>query len=211
MTVDKESQRKLNKQHIERGDAMSLEETQRIAKRVAQHFVQKVPWAAAHAADLMQEAIIAVLGAQQTYKPEGSSWPVYAEAAASYAVRGYLHRNASCAPRRSASLGWNPHGTCDIDELQIESPSALPSALLDEARLQRRLGAILRRLDDSFGALGVQVKIGGKKPAEVRAEQQCPMEEVRHAVALLQRRAERSPAVRVLAKDFGFQEAACTT
>lgn len=195
-----------------------LEDIQRIARGAVTHFLKKLHWAETHVADLMQEAVIAILSAEELYDAAKGPWEKYAMGAACKAVQRYLQRNrtvvVSPRPGRGDPVVVLNHSVEGLysdngssrERLAVRlwnnltSPSALPPEQLDAARLKTRVRAVLRRLDDSKGKLAVKVLLDEKAPAEVR-KKGMRMKVVRYAVKNTTRRAGRSVALQSLAAE----------
>lgn len=188
-----------------------LEEIQCIARKATEHYLKKLPWASSHVSDMMQEAVIAVMGADGFNPDAGTPWEAYAMCAALKAVKRYLHYNRAAVvsprPERGGKplemISLTPNGSGDAyDRLvyTLASPSALPSDLIDHARTQARVRAIVRRLDDSKGKLATRVLLDEKTPAEVR-KKGMRMKVVRYAVKNTTRRAGRDHALLSLARE----------
>jgi len=132
---------------------VSIEEVQRIAQQQARYYLKHLPWAKVHAADLMQEAALAVLEASSSNRFDVSrvktktldkGLRVYLERAASQALRNFLWRNRSSLSSRRG---------CRADNFKPEQPveaiadslaaSALPIDL-DEQKARLKVRSLVR-------------------------------------------------------------------
>lgn len=181
-----------------------LDDIQEIARKCVGYYLRKLPsWASSHAADMMQEAVIAIFKAADSYDPNGADWRVYADKAAGYAVRRYLWRNRTAVVPARPERGGTPitahplEGAVAALVEKYVMTTALPDEQLNSARVSKKVREVLSRLDTSSRKQAVAVVLKEKTPLEVRRANQ-PMKEVRYAVKRLSNHAARSTELRNL-------------
>lgn len=180
----------------------NLEEIQRVAAKVAQHYVRRLPpWVKAHIPDMIQEAVIAQLDASSRFVPTLGTWDAFATRAASWSIRHYLwkHRAVVAPPRgemRSPAQVLRMEGAVRKQVEAEVSPEPSPAALLDQERLRTRVREALLRLDESKNKIGVEAiltEYTKDGPGQSRSEY--------NARRVLLKRAKRSPALKALWKE----------
>lgn len=172
----------------------NLDSIQRIAALEVRVFVHRAAWAAGHASDMQQEAIIALLSAQGSYSPAKGSWHAFASTTARYAIARYLKR------ARVTNRAVVMHPLTDEHCSTHAAVAPLPDAQLDSARLDAKLRQLLASLDRSKKKVGLAVALG-ESPRQVSKRTKVPVEAVYYARAQMMRRAALHPPLKALWKE----------
>ena len=151
---------------------LDAESIRRIAKAVARRYKARCWWAELD--DLVSEATVAVIKAQDTFDPQvGVPFEAYASKAAEYRVSGFLWRNSS--PLSGGMHNPREHiaGVYSAplsDDLVQDAPSAFDELALIETRLsiRRRIRALANRTPG--GDKAVEVLLHGRAPKEIIKE-----------------------------------------
>lgn len=181
-----------------------LEASQRVVQEVVRKWARGKPWAAELAADLLQEAMLAVLAAEANHREELGPWEAYAAGAAHFAVQRYAWRyRAPVAPPRRERGGARVQylGGDEALAAMLALPSGALTPEVQAAKLEARELArrALRALDKSSGKVGLATVLG-ERPSDVARRRRVPVRDVYAARKNLVRRAENSPELQALAE-----------
>lgn len=186
-------------------EADRLEAAQRVVQEVVRRWLRGKPWAAALAADLLQEATLAVLASEGNYRESLGAWEAYAAGAAHFAVQRYAWRyRGPVAPPR-LERGGQRVAYVGGDEAEqalaaLAAPAPAPDVAAATARARAAVRRVLRRLDGSARRAGLRVVLG-EEPADVAARLGLPVRDVYNARRNLVRRAEACAELRQLAEE----------
>lgn len=179
-----------------------LEQIQRVAQRVAMHYVKKMPWL--DAGDLVQEATLAALEASPRFdenRVQGSR-DRYLVVAAANACRRFIWKFRTAVSPPRPEVGGIPITCVSVDSAAqkfidtFTSPSALPCDALDQARKNAKIRKVLAALDVKGVVLPIALE--ERSPAELAKEKGRKLHEVYMAKRDMQRSAKRSPVARQL-------------
>jgi DNA-directed RNA polymerase sigma subunit (sigma70/sigma32) len=178
---------------------ISLDEVQRIAADVAHGYARK--WRYVDGADLLQEAILAVLHAQKTFDPSrGTKFAAYAGQAASYAVKMYLWRNSfpvnESVHKRDSLMGVVRVSIHSSKATRLKLPLPPPDERLHEARWTKRVQDWVKENDAS--GLGAAALLADLRPREVAEEKEVPSRKVQQALGRVRTKARQSEELRQL-------------
>jgi RNA polymerase sigma factor (sigma-70 family) len=169
--------------------APDYDDIQRIAAREVRFFLQRVPRATGHSADMQQEAIVALITACRTFDPARGEWCAYASAAAQKAVRRYLSKERGRPSKMTREM---------MDLSRGIEPGPGPALLLHNRQVAARVRSVLNRLDYSSKKVGVANALGEGTPQELAKRKRVPVKDIYYARAQMVRRAEHALPLRAL-------------
>lgn len=182
-------------------NAERLEETQRVVQEVARRWARGKPWAATRLLqDVLQEALLAAIAAEPSYRPELGTWSAYAAGAAHLAVSryGWRFRGPVSPPR--PERGGHPVDFESLDVLDVTLHAPSPEDQVARRQILARATKILRALDPVRGKPGYAVALGAS-PSEVARRRRRPVREVYYARKNLSRRAASHAGLRALLEE----------
>jgi RNA polymerase sigma factor (sigma-70 family) len=176
-------------------------EDMEIAQAATQYFLRRRPIARYVAQDLLQQAVLVVLDARQTYDPDKGPFKTYCYRAVLKGVQRHwweirddrVCNRAQHGLERACptALGEDPLYT-----LAATAPS--PASLAEDRQLAERVYDVLRPLDPTEGKLGLAAALGLVTSSELARQAAVPVAEVYRARKEMTRRARRSSEAQAL-------------